>query len=595
MKKFFENAEVLVGHNITRWDIPHLERVLGIKIKSKLVDTLALSWYLYPDRNLHGLASWGETFGIKKPYVDDWSEQPLNVYVNRCQEDVRINTRLWKDQFKKLLSIYRSETEVWRFIEYLNFKMYCARLAEKSGWKVDVQYCETNLITLLNEQTEKVDTLRAVMPKVPIVQKKQRPKKMVNNKGTATKLGQSWYDLARQQNLPEDTDEIEIVTGHEEGNPNSHQQIKDWLFSLGWKPVTFKEKKNKEGVTREIPQINLEHGKGICESVKLLYEKEPDLDVLDGLSILNHRIPILRKFLSMRDKNDYVRATMNGFTNTLRLQHADPCVNMPKPERKYAEPVRGSLIAPKGYILLGADMSSLEDRLKQHFIFPLDPEYVRSMITEGFDPHLTLAVFAGMMTQEECDWYKETDKLDDDTKKSLDQEQRNLYKKLKTLRGMAKNGNYACQYGAYPPRLAKTCAISLPEAKELFDGYWKLNWAIKEVASQQKVVTVNGEMWLKNPINHFYYSLRKKNDIFSTLIQGTASYVFDKWVQFILEEREQLTAQFHDEIVLLVREGNEKRLEELCFKAIKRLNQELKLNRDLDIGVQVGHRYSQIH
>ena len=64
MRKFLTTADVLVGHNIARWDIPHLERLLSITITAKIVDTLALSWYLEPSRVMHGLANWGEEFGV---------------------------------------------------------------------------------------------------------------------------------------------------------------------------------------------------------------------------------------------------------------------------------------------------------------------------------------------------------------------------------------------------------------------------------------------------------------------------------------------------------------------------------------------------
>lgn len=112
-------------------------------------------------------------------------------------------------------------------------------------------------------------------------------------------------------------------------------------------------------------------------------------------------------------------------------------------------------------------------------------------------------------------------------------------------------------------------------------------------------------MWLFNPVSKLWYSLRYEKDIFSTLVQGTASYVFDMWVQKIMDKKEQLTAQFHDEIVLCVKQGyatfNEgtKKWEgpivNLLKNCIKELNEELKLNRDLDIDVQFGQRYSDIH
>ena len=122
-----------------------------------------------------------------------------------------------------------------------------------------------------------------------------------------------------------------------------------------------------------------------------------------------------------------------------------------------------------------------------------------------------------------------------------------------------------------------------------------MNWAVKKTASVQIVKTIREQMWLKNPINGFYYSLRQMKDVFSTLVQGTASYVFDLWVKFILEKRKQLTAQFHDEIVLCIKQGFEKQCEELVRSAIVKLNETVKLNRELGIDVQFGLTYGDIH
>jgi DNA polymerase III alpha subunit (gram-positive type) len=55
MRKFFTSSDVLIGHNIYRWDIPVVQRLLGIKVTAQIVDTLALSWYLYPTQGKHGL------------------------------------------------------------------------------------------------------------------------------------------------------------------------------------------------------------------------------------------------------------------------------------------------------------------------------------------------------------------------------------------------------------------------------------------------------------------------------------------------------------------------------------------------------------
>lgn len=107
MKEWLLSQKVLVGHNITLWDIPQLERVLKIKITARIIDTLALSWYLYPLRQIHGLDWWGKELGVEKPKIDNWYDLSLEEYVHRCEEDVKINTLLWEKQKAYLNELYR--------------------------------------------------------------------------------------------------------------------------------------------------------------------------------------------------------------------------------------------------------------------------------------------------------------------------------------------------------------------------------------------------------------------------------------------------------------------------------------------------------
>ena len=111
MRDFFleyslDHTLALVGHNIVRFDIPAVEKVLGIEVHAKLVDTLGLSWYLHHNRAKHGLALYGEEYGVPKPKVDDWEGLSKEEYAHRCEEDVKINVRLWRDLKRKLEKLY---------------------------------------------------------------------------------------------------------------------------------------------------------------------------------------------------------------------------------------------------------------------------------------------------------------------------------------------------------------------------------------------------------------------------------------------------------------------------------------------------------
>lgn len=580
MRQFLTSAKVLIGHNIISFDIPQLERLLGIKVEAFLIDTLWISYYAFPEKRKHGLDFWGSDVGIAKPIVTDWSEQLLEVYVNRCEQDVEINTRMWNLSWDKLFEIYGSDKEAMTFVKYLSFKANMGRVQAENKWKLDIEHVIKTKHQLESELSEKIQLLQPHIPDRAIYKKKTRPKNLYKKDGSLSNYGVVWISLLESEGFdfyenPE-IEEVTYLAGYEPGNLNSPEQVKDWLYQLGWVPETFKTNDKKQ----EVAQINLERGKGLCPSVKKLFSIEPALEYMEGISILSHRISILKGFLEEVDSNGYITASFGGLTNTLRYQHRRPCVNLPKVGLAYSEGIRASLIADEGTILCGSDMSGLEDRIKQHFIYDYDPEYVEEMQREDYDPHLSLALYAGKITKNQYDDYVS----DRDTHTILD------------IRSVFKNGNYACQYGAFPPRLAKTCGISSDEAQELWEAYWSKNSSIIKVAESTKVKKLtDNSIWQQNPINGFWYSLRSDKDRFSTLVQGTASYVFDLWVAYVYEECPTLIAQFHDEWISRIKTDKKKWMEKVAIEALDKVNTQINLNVLLGCDIKFGFRYSDIH
>jgi DNA polymerase I-like protein with 3'-5' exonuclease and polymerase domains len=191
-----------------------------------------------------------------------------------------------------------------------------------------------------------------------------------------------------------------------------------------------------------------------------------------------------------------------------------------------------------------------------------------------------LAKFAGVVTQQE---------IEDYVNKVLG------FKDLTLIRKIYKAANYACIYGVGAAKLARELKISLKQAKDLIKTYWKRNWSVKKLSDDLTVKKVDGEMWLFNPVSRFWYSLRNDKDRFSTLNQSTGVYCFDKWIMNIVSKRPQLTAQFHDEIVLEIKEKAEKLCENLLTEAIDKVNEELNLNITLSVDIQFGKTYAEIH
>jgi len=577
MRDLILSQRGLIGHNIVRYDVPLLEKILGIKITARLFDTLPMSWVLNYNRPKHGLESFGEDFGVPKPKIDDWQNLTREEYAHRCTEDVKINWLLWKDILKRFMFIYKDKKELDKFFRYLEFKMDCAATAEQIGWKLDVGLATKCVADLTQQQSDKVEELMTVMPKRKVTAIKRKPKVCFKKDGSVSSNGERWFNLLDEQKLPRHYDgEVTVVKGWNDPNPNSTEQVKDWLYSLGWEPCTFKFNKNKEtGKEKKVPQVRKDGE--LTESVKLLIDNNPSVAVLEGLTIIQHRLAIFQGFLDC-ERDGYVKAEIDGLTNTLRFKHKKPLVNLPGVDRPWGKEVRGCLTAPEGYILCGADMTSLEDTCKRHYMKPFDPEYVEEMSQAGFDPHLDLAKHAGAITQDDIDAYNRGEKPE-----------------LKALRKNYKVVNYSATYGVGSPKLSRETGMSIKQAQALLDAYWQRNWSVKAFVDAQKIRTINEEMWVQNPVSKFWHSLRYEKDVFSTLNQSTGAYCFDKWVAYYRKRRSNIIGQFHDESINLVREGEQNEHSDALNWAIEKLNEDLKLNVDLGIDIQYGQRYSDVH
>jgi len=576
MRELLLSGEPLLGHNIIRYDIPVLEKILNIKIKSRLYDTLPMSWVMNPTRSKHGLDSFFTDFGIEKVKIDDWENLSLEDYQNRCVEDVRITKALWNNLLPKFLKVYDCKKMLDKFFRYLEFKMDCAKEAEKQGWKLDVDLAHSLIDEWTRLQDEKIKELVKVMPMRKLYKTQTRPKVYQKKDGSLSSHGKKWKDLLEEHGLPSDyIGEVTVVKGTEDPNPNSTDQVKDWLFSLGWKPCTYKYNKNKEtGEEKKVEQIR-KNGE-LTESVKLLIDKNPAVGVLDGLTVLQHRLGIVKGFVDC-EENGYVKAEIDGLTNTLRFKHKKPLVNLPSVEKQYGKEIRSCLIATPGHLLCGADMTSLEDTTKRHYMMPYDPQYVKEMSVEGFDPHLDLARHAKFVTQ-----------------KQIDQHNRGEID-LKPIRKNFKVVNYSATYGVGAEKLARETGMPIYKAKKLLEAYWDRNWSVKKFAEDQPIRKIGEEMWIQNPVSKFWHSLRYEKDAFSTINQSTGSYCFDRWVAIYRNKRSNIIGQFHDESINLIKEGEEKEHTEVLKSAVQRLNEQLKLNVSLGIDVQYGNNYAEVH
>tara|TARA_B110000495_G_scaffold18686_1_gene13205 strand:+ start:7974 stop:9818 length:1845 start_codon:yes stop_codon:yes gene_type:complete len=576
MRYFFLNEPTLVGHFITGFDIPAVEKVLKIKVKSRLIDTLILSWYLSPDRASHGLAGYGDQYGVTKPKVSDWDNLTADQYKHRCQEDVKINVRLWLEQSAKLTRLYKDDLEKGRFVDYMTNKMLTAREQADRGWRLDVPLANRLLSEWEGLKAIKANELSRLMPykKTWVIKHKPTPEGMVKKDGSPTVRALKWTELMAIRKMPNSTECIRVCDKSSEPNPNSTDQIKDWLYSMGWSPCTFTYLTGASGDPRRIPQVR-RNGQ-LTQSVLDLIPNNPTVAYLEGYTVLSHRIGILRSFVSCHT-DGILRATVQGLTNTFRFRHSKPLVNLPSVDKPYGKDIRSCLITRVGKTLCGADMVSLEDTTKRHYMQPHDPGYVAEMSKEGFDPHLDLAKFAGAVTQEDIDRHNSGEAS------------------LKNMRKSYKVVNYSATYGIGAEKLSRTTGLSTSACSKLLDAFWQRNWAVTKVAKTVRIRELLGKTWIQNPVSKFWHILRSDKDRFSTLNQSTGVYCFDTWVNHARRKGVSILGQFHDEIIVELDQGDQTEVTEVLLNCMKETNKDVQLNIPLSIDYNFGKNYAEVH
>ena len=168
-------------------------------------------------------------------------------------------------------------------------------------------------------------------------------------------------------------------------------------------------------------------------------------------------------------------------------------------------------------------------------------------------------------------------------------------KSYKAVRGKAKVVNFASVYGAGPAKIALTLGCTLKEAQILHKAYWQRNKAVKDVAENCQVKQIGNKKWILNPVSGFWYSLRAEKDRFSTLNQGTGVYCFDMYIKYVRKQGIKISLQMHDEILFRLKDGKQKEITEILNDAIKKVNNEVKLNVPLGISMDFGKSYADCH
>ena len=305
------NADLLIGHNITLYDVPVLVRLFG-PIRTGKLDTLIVSRMMYPEKSQNplggnSLACWGKHLGFEKmDYQGGWEECSEEM-IEYCIRDVEVSERIWKAQ-QNFINKYNKSVA----LEHIVTDIISKQIENGIGFNLDEATRLDSLLSL--EKAEIEDHLRCVFPAKVEVRYSDKTGKRLKDKVTIF-------------------------------NPGSRQQIAERLGEkYNWKAPTT-DKGN--------PKVDSEVLKSLSfpEAEKLA--RYFDLTKMQG-----QVTDWCTRSANSRDGRIHGNVNPQG-TVTGRMTASQPNL-----QQVHSDPRMRSLFIPsKGNVMVGIDASGLEARM----------------------------------------------------------------------------------------------------------------------------------------------------------------------------------------------------------------------------------------
>lgn len=416
--KLLEQADVIIGHNIIKYDIPTLRRLFPTFNPRALVrDTLTLSrliWTNMADDDFrrrdagnpmpstmigdHNLKSWGYRLGVLKgAYNDtaDWSKWTPEMQ-RYCEQDVEVTYALWK-----LIEKQNYAEEAIQLEHDFQEVIY---LQELHGFRFNEQDAGKLTASLLARRDYLTTELRSVVP--PRVTEMKTPEYWTATDpfgGVVHKMptkGQLTKDL-KSMDVP--LHNVTIAPGPfkqkiELFNPGSRDQASAYLISKGWVPTKFTETGK--------PQVDETTLDGLTDpAAKLLLECYVVNKLLGQMSEGDNA------WLKLSRKGRIHGAIITNGAVTGRCAHFKPNVGqvpavMSDKEKKillafagrWGWECRSLFMADEDQVLMGADASGLELRCLAHYMARYDAGAYGKILLEG-DIHTVNQQAAGIDTR----------------------------------------------------------------------------------------------------------------------------------------------------------------------------------------------------
>lgn len=544
--QLLNKAEVLIGHNITGFDLRVLKQVLNYNFKGKAFDTLLCSRLIWTNRleldykykemppklyGRHSLEAWGYRLGLRKgdyqehSTFDEYNQDMLEY----CQRDVEVTDLL----FKEILRTNYSEDA----IELEHKFAFWIQKQEEQGIDFDERSAET-LHSILTKRRLELETQLSL---VFSSWKKSLGFKTYkrDNKKRGIKAG-----------VPVEQFKTEIF------NPNSRDHISDRFQKvLGWKPKHF--------TATGKPEIN----EKILKSLPY-----PEAKTLAEYLMIQKRISQLsdgdQAYLKLIKKGKiYGKVITNGAISGRCTHHHPNLAQCVSNNSAFGKEFRALFTASPSMVMCGIDFSGLELRVLGHYLNVHDNGDFSQKLLED-DIHTINQKSLGLST-----------------------------------RAKAKTFIYAYIYGAGNQKLSEILSVNLDEAKRIRKKF-------EEVLPALTKLTTSARHKFKNfgyvlGLDKRKLIPRADYSVLNTLIQSAGALLVKQGTIILNEDLHKeglvwgkdyaMVLHVHDEMQFIVKEEKINLFKLVSKRLFKKTKDHFHFNCELDGEIKVGNNWSETH
>jgi len=553
--EFLNNAEVLIGHNITGFDIPVIKRLYGVDLfeNKKIEDTLIMSRLFNPVREGgHGLKNWGSIVNFPKADQPESWDRFTEEMLKYCKQDVVLNSRVYSYLLKEGKDFSKESIELEHETSII------LRQQERNGFLFNLKKA-TLLVSSLKERMFEVkkEVHNTFKPKW-VDDKLVSPD--LKKDGTLSKRGltaEEYNKILTELTLLRSVNGIQeedfknpkpkpfMRKKLREFNLGSRKQIGEYLQDFGWKPNKFTP--TGQPIINELSLAKIKH--------------IPEAKLIAEFLLLQKRIAQIDSWIEAVEKDNRVHGFVipNG-TITGRMSHRKPnMAQVPSVASEYGKECRECWTVDEGYKLIGIDASGLELRMLAHYM--KDERYIHEIL-EG-DIHTFNQKLAGLKS-----------------------------------RDTAKTFIYALIYGAGDEKIGKVVGGNNRVGSSLRRRFLNNQPSLKALQNKAKRTAKRGHL---KGLDGRKIFIRNDYAALNFLLQSGGAIAM-KRALIILNKKAnkrnldfKFVANIHDEWQVEVHEAHAEYFGKLGVEAIKEAGKYYNLRCPLDAEYKIGNTWNETH